>query len=96
MMYSKHYTTVGFDGHAGSGLRDDFANTGHVPFYATLDASVEQRLNLFPHDETSPCVLSVVNLFDTPYELRDGTGIGVGAPQWGARRGIFATVGQKF
>ncbi len=88
-------TTVGFDSHAGSGLRDGFANTGHLPFYATVDASIEQRLNLIPHDNTA-LRLSVINLFDTPYELRNGTGIGVGAPQWGARRGVFLTVVQKF
>jgi outer membrane receptor protein involved in Fe transport len=88
-------TTVGLDGHAGSGLRDDFANTGHTPFYATFDASLEQRLDLLPHDQTS-VRFSVINLFDTPYELRAGNGIGVGAPQWGERRGLFVTVAQKF
>jgi outer membrane receptor protein involved in Fe transport len=88
-------TSLGLDSHAGSGLRDGFANTDHLPFYATLDASLEQRLDLIPHDQTS-LRLSVINLFDTPYELRDGTGIGVGAPQWGERRGIFVTVAQKF
>ena len=31
----------------------------------------------------------VINLFDEKYEIRDGSGIGVGAPQWGARRGFF-------
>ena len=25
----------------------------------------------------------------TKYEIRDGTGVGVGAPQFGARRGFF-------
>jgi len=88
-------TTVGLDSHAGSGLRDGFANTGHLPFYATLDASIEQKLDLIPHDETA-IRLSVVNLFDTAYELRDGSGIGVGAPQWGARRGFFVSVAQRF
>ncbi|HUY68906.1 MAG TPA: TonB-dependent receptor [Alphaproteobacteria bacterium] len=88
-------TSLGLDSHAGSGLRDGFANEDHLPFYATLDASVEQRLNLLPHDQTT-LRLSVINVFDTPYELRDGTGIGVGAPQWGARRGVFITVAQKF
>ena len=29
-------------------------------------------------------------LADTIYELRDGSGIGVGAPQFGPRRTIFA------
>ena len=36
--------------------------------------------------------LDVVNLFDKVYEIRDGTGVGVGAPQYGARRGIFVGV----
>ena len=31
----------------------------------------------------------VVNLFDTIYVIRDGTGIGVFAPQFGPRRGFF-------
>jgi outer membrane receptor protein involved in Fe transport len=40
--------------------------------------------------------LDVVNLFDKIYEIRDGTGIGVFAPQFGPRRGFFAGVTQKF
>jgi outer membrane receptor protein involved in Fe transport len=39
--------------------------------------------------------VDVVNLFDKIYELRDGSGIGVFAPQFGARRGFFAGVSQK-
>ena len=31
----------------------------------------------------------IINLFDEVYEIRDGTGVGVGAPQFGARRGFF-------
>ena len=31
----------------------------------------------------------VVNLFDQVYQLRDGSGIGVGAAQYGPRRGYF-------
>ncbi|MDR3425281.1 MAG: TonB-dependent receptor [Alphaproteobacteria bacterium] len=88
-------TTLGLDMISGSGLRDGFANTSHLPAYATFNASVEQKLNLFPHDETA-VRLSVVNLMDSAYELRSGTGIGVGAPQWGARRGVFVSVAQKF
>jgi outer membrane receptor for ferrienterochelin and colicins len=30
------------------------------------------------------------------YEIRDGTGIGVGAPQYGPRRGLFLGVTQSF
>jgi outer membrane receptor protein involved in Fe transport len=88
-------TTVGLDSNAGSGLRDGFANTSHLAPYATLNTSIEQKLNLIPKDETA-IRLSVINLFNSAYELRSGTGIGVGAPQWGARRGVFAAVVQKF
>jgi hypothetical protein len=31
----------------------------------------------------------LINAFDEKYEIRDGTGVGVGAPQFGARRAIF-------
>jgi outer membrane receptor protein involved in Fe transport len=37
----------------------------------------------------------VVNLFDKIYEIRDGSGIGVFAPQFGPRRGFFVGVTQK-
>jgi outer membrane receptor protein involved in Fe transport len=38
----------------------------------------------------------VVNLFDTTYLIRDGSGIGVFAPQYGPRRGFYAGVVKKF
>ncbi|MGO9994868.1 MAG: hypothetical protein ACLPTF_20470 [Steroidobacteraceae bacterium] len=31
----------------------------------------------------------VVNIFDKEYQIRNGTGVGVGAPQFGRRRGLF-------
>jgi outer membrane receptor protein involved in Fe transport len=39
---------------------------------------------------------SVINVFDKIYEIRDGTGIGVGAPQFGPRRGYFAGLSKVF
>ena len=36
--------------------------------------------------------LDLINAFDKIYEIRDGTGVGVGAPQFGARRGLFIGV----
>ena len=38
----------------------------------------------------------VLNLLDTSYQLRDGTGVGVGAPQFGLRRTFLVTLAQKF
>ena len=47
-------------------------------------------------DKRSKFGLDVVNLFDKIYELRDGSGIGVGAPQFGQRRGFYGTVTYDF
>ena len=38
----------------------------------------------------------IINLFDTVYLIRDGSGIGVFAPQYGPRRGFFAGMSKKF
>jgi outer membrane receptor protein involved in Fe transport len=40
--------------------------------------------------------LDVINLFDEIYEIRNGTGVGVGAPQFGPRRIILAGLTQRF
>ncbi len=40
--------------------------------------------------------LDVINVLDRKYEIRDGTGVGVGAPQFGLRRTILAGIAQKF
>jgi len=79
----------------GSGLRAGFANTAHMSPYAQVNFGVA-------HDFTWPGAMpitarfDVINVFDTVYELRDGTGIGVFAPQYGPRRGYFAGLSQKF
>ena len=88
-------TELDADGILGSGLRSGFVNSQHLPWYTQVNLGVTQDLDLFPHDKTK-LKLSVANLFDTTYELRDGTGIGVGAPQWGPRRGYFASLTQGF
>jgi len=38
----------------------------------------------------------VINLFDEVYEIRDGTGVGAGAPEFGPRRGFFVGLTKKF
>jgi outer membrane receptor protein involved in Fe transport len=40
--------------------------------------------------------LDVINLLDEVYEIRNGTGVGVGAPQFGPRRTILAGLTQRF
>lgn len=73
----------------GNGLRAGFANTDKLSPYATANIGVQQDFTI-PQGGTWTARFDIINLTDTRYLLRDGTGIGVGAPQYGFRRGFFA------
>jgi outer membrane receptor for ferrienterochelin and colicin len=77
-------TQVSIDGIGGTGLRDGFDNTDHLPAYATANLGVAQTWR------TLTVRLDVVNIFDRVYQIRDGSGIGVAAPQYAPRRSVFA------
>jgi outer membrane receptor protein involved in Fe transport len=79
----------------GSGLRSGFANLDHVPAYTQVNCGVSHD---FTVTNAKPLTLrfDVVNVFDTIYEIRSGSGIGVFAPQFGPRRGYFMRLSQKF
>jgi outer membrane receptor protein involved in Fe transport len=63
--------------------------------YEIFNVSLQRRIKIT--EKTSVAVrFDVVNLFDKIYELRDGSGIGVGAPQFGQRRGFYGTVAYDF
>ena len=80
----------------GSGLRDGDANISTVPAYAQFNVGIAREF-LLPNDPKPMTVrFDVINLFDTVYLIRDGSGIGVFAPQYGPRRGFFAGVSKKF
>jgi outer membrane receptor protein involved in Fe transport len=79
----------------GSGLRDDFANTGKVPAYYTLNLGFEKGFRV-DHLGEVKARFDVVNVLDQVYELRNGSGVGVEAPQFGQRRGIYAGVSIDF
>ena len=79
----------------GSGLRNGFANTSKLPAYYTFNLGLEQSVRL-PRFGQAKLRFDVVNLLDRVYELRDGTGIGVGAPQFGQRRGFYGGVSVDF
>jgi outer membrane receptor protein involved in Fe transport len=79
----------------GSGNRSGFANTDHVPSYTQVNLGISREY-LFP-GWSKPTTLrfDVVNLFDQIYQIRDGSGIGVFAPQFGPRRGFFVGISHK-
>ncbi|WP_408740262.1 TonB-dependent receptor [Acetobacter sp. AN02] len=85
----------------GSGLRKDstIPNGASVPQYATFNLAVVQSFDhLIPLSflKRTQIRLDVTNLFDRSYMLRDGSGIGVGAPQYGLRRTIMTGISQRF
>ena len=87
---------VGGDLLYGSGLRAD----GDVPNGRALADYLQINLALSKSFEAPggplQIRLDVINLFDARYEIRDGSGVGVGAPQYGPRRGLFAGVSKAF
>jgi outer membrane receptor protein involved in Fe transport len=78
----------------GSGLRSGFANTDHVAPYATANIGISREIKQ-PDGKPLTVRFDVVNVFDTVYELRDGSGIGVFAPQFGERRGYFVGISKR-
>ena len=79
----------------GNELRRGFANSEKLPAYATFNFGAQQDLVL-PDGGVWTARFDILNAFDERYRLRDGTGIGVGAPQFGARRGFFAGLSRAF
>jgi len=69
-------------------------NGDHTPSYTVWNLGLSHAF----HDTFGPLTLrfGVVNVFDKMYEIRSGTGIGVFAPQYGARRGLFGGISQDF
>jgi len=78
----------------GSGLRSGFANTDHVPPYATANVGVSREFTVADLGKFT-ARFDVVNIFDAVYQIRSGTGIGVFAPQYGMRRGFFVGLSKK-
>jgi len=84
----------------GSGLRagdlpNFVPNSLHTTPYAVVNAGIAQDFRWSPDYKPLTVRFDVVNLFDQIYELRNGTGIGVFAPQYGARRGYYVGISQK-
>ncbi|MDB6166837.1 MAG: TonB-dependent receptor [Lacunisphaera sp.] len=96
-------TLLYVDGLYGSGLRNDgtaadgstIPNGATVPSYVTFNLGAERSFKAGPSGEWKVRI-DVVNLADKVYELRDGSGVGVNAAQFGMRRGFFGSISYKF
>jgi outer membrane receptor protein involved in Fe transport len=91
----------------GSGLRSDLVlpdgmhipNGAHLPYYRQVNLGVSHAFTGWGIGSKGgyPTLrVDITNVFDTVYEIRNGTGIGVGAPQFGPRRGFFIGLSVPF
>jgi len=87
----------------GTGLRSDLTlpdgstipNGDHTPSYTQVNLGIS---HVFQIDRAGPLTVrvDVINLFDKVYQIRSGSGVGVFAPQYGARRGLFFGLAKDF
>ncbi len=87
----------------GTGLRDDLVlpdgfavpNGDHTPSYTQVNVGATHEFRIAG---SGPLTLqvAVVNLADKVYQIRSGTGVGVFAPQYGPRRGLFGGLAWQF
>ncbi|WP_428331912.1 TonB-dependent receptor [Novosphingobium sp.] len=93
-------TRISADMVYGSGLRRDetapdgsnVPNGSALPGYVTFNASIGHKFAGSGYDVH----IDVQNVANAVYEIRDGTGVGVGAPSFGPRRGFFVGVSKTF
>ena len=83
----------------GSGLRNtpdgDAPNSASLPSYTVFNLNLTHTWD-YPGVGKIDGRLAMLNLFDRSYLLRDGSGVGVGAPQYGSRRTIYAGLSVGF
>jgi outer membrane receptor protein involved in Fe transport len=91
---SPYATRLSADLLVQSGLRASTATVPNgiaLPSYVTVNMSVVQHVG--PRLDLR---LDLLNLADAIYLIRNGTGVGVGAPQYGIRRTVLAGLTAKF
>ncbi len=101
--YRWEQTRISADLISQSGLRSDLStpngdvpNGRALPHYVTVNLGITQALEDMPVIGDLKLRFDIVNLMDKDYEIRDGSGVGVGAPQYGARRGFFGGISKAF
>lgn len=80
---------------AGCPACTDIPNGAHVPAYVQVNTGIVQDLSILNLKGLS-ARFDVINITDTKYQIRSGNGIGVFAPQFGPRRGLFGGLSYSF
>jgi outer membrane receptor protein involved in Fe transport len=86
----------------GTGLRADLKladgssipNGDHLPTYTQVNLGASHAFQ-FSGSGALTVRFDVINVFDRVYQIRNGSGVGVGAPQFGPRRGFFAGLSKE-
>src|SRR5450631_2694494 len=94
--YVWNHTTFSADFLEGSGLRasldlpdgSSIPNGDHLPYYTQVNFGANHVFH-FSESSTLTARVDLINALDKVYQIRNGTGVGVGAPQFGPRRGLF-------
>jgi outer membrane receptor protein involved in Fe transport len=73
----------------GSGYRRGFANSGELPPILQFNAAVVRNFRM-PGIGSVEGRVSLINVFDHTYQIRNGSGIGVFSPTYGPRRTLYA------
>ena len=81
----------------GSGLRSGFANLDKEPEYFPVNLGWQHIFKLDASGKNAVKLRAdVLNVFDESYQIRDGSGVGVAAAQYGARRAFFGGISYEF
>ncbi|HEV2171424.1 MAG TPA: TonB-dependent receptor, partial [Candidatus Binatus sp.] len=92
VVYNWRGWAFSIDGIYGSGLRRGFANTGNLPYYIQVDGGITRRVTLPNHAGALEFRTALVNMNDRTYQIRNGSGIGVFAAQFGPRRALYGGI----
>jgi hypothetical protein len=87
----------------GSGLRtsatapdgSNIPNGGTVPAYYSVSIGLEEGFKIRGKEHLK-ARLDIVNITDNIYQLRNGSGVGVNAAQYGIRLGFFGGITYAF
>ncbi len=89
-------TTFGIEGTYEDGLREGFVNTGKLKPNVQFDLSASRSVRLSDALGSVDLRMAVINVLDRKNEIRDGSGIGVGAPAWGPRAALYFGIAKPF
>jgi outer membrane receptor protein involved in Fe transport len=96
--------TVTFSGDFlfGSGLRKSPEtgelppNGAHLPAYTQINFGIAQRFKSAGILDGTTISVDIENAFDAVYKIRDGSGVGLGASQFGPRQAIYFSLSRRF